>query len=162
MFKNYKILSSIIFFVLITLFLLINQSIDDEKNFLSKFKSIIPKETKIFLKETFFVYKYKEVLKKELIFKKNQISNLKKINEKLISNKILVKATNNSFELTEDDSIFIYQKSFINIKETSKINYKNNNNLKIYSFNIENKNNNVETQFFFKEYTIIQFIFILV
>lgn len=139
MYKNYKILTSIILFVLITLFLIINQSIDDEKNFLSKFKSIISKETKIFLKETFFVYKYKEVLKKELIFKKNQISNLKKINEKLISNKILVKATNNSFELTEDDSIFIYQKSFINIKETSKINYKNNNNLKIYSFNIENK-----------------------
>ena len=139
MYKNYKILISIILFVLITLFLIINQSIDDEKNFLSKFKSIIPKETKIFLKETLFVYKYKEILKKELIFKKNQISNLKKINEKLISNKILVKATNNSFELTEDDSIFIYQKSFINIKETSKINYKNNNNLKIYSFNIKNK-----------------------
>ena len=139
MFKNYKFLSSIIFFVLITLFLVINQSIDDEKSFLSKYKSIIPKETKIFLKETLFVYKYKEILKKELILSKKINEKLILINEKLISNKILIKATNNSFELTENDSIFIYQKSFINIKETSEINYKNNNNLIIYSFNIKNK-----------------------
>ena len=102
-------------------------------------KIIIPEDIKLFLKEKVFVHKYNEFLENEIKIQKNNNFQLKLINEKLISNKVQIKSTNNSFELTEKDSIFIYQKNFINIQETSKKNYLSNNNLEIYSYNLNYK-----------------------
>ena len=123
MFNNFKIKIFLLFIFFVIIFFTINYSIGKENSFLRNVKIIIPEDIKLFLKEKVFVHKYNEFLENEIKIQKNNNFQLKLINEKLISNKVQIKSTNNSFELTEKDSIFIYQKNFINIQETSKKNY---------------------------------------
>ncbi len=139
MFNNLKKKKLFFFIVFVIIFFAINYSIGKEKSFLRNFKKIISEDIKLFLKENVFVHKYNDLLKNEVKIQKNKNSQLQKVNDNLISSKVLIKSTNNSFELTEKDSIFIYQKNFINIKETPKKNYLSNNNLEIYSYNLNNK-----------------------
>ena len=139
MFNNLKIKIFLLFIFFVIIFFTINYSIGKETSFLRNIKKIIPEDIKLFLKEKVFVHKYNDFLENEIKTQKNNNFQLKLINEKLISSKVQIKSTNNSFELTEKDSIFIYQKNFINIQETSKKNYLSNNNLEIYSYNLNSK-----------------------
>ena len=139
MFNNFKIRIFLLFIFFVIIFFTINYSIGKETSFLRNIKKIIPEDIKLFLKEKVFVHKYNDFLENEIKTQKNNNFQLKLINEKLISSKVQIKSTNNSFELTEKDSIFIYQKNFINIQETSKKNYLSNNNLEIYSYNLNSK-----------------------
>ena len=135
--KNYKIITLIFVFIL-SIFFIINQSIDNDASALKKIKFYIPDKLKIFLKETVFIFKYKQILKKEIYNNKNEIINQNNLIDDLISRKILIKSTSDAFSLEETDSIFIYQKNFNNNLNIQVDNF-NNNTLMINSYNKENK-----------------------
>ena len=107
--KNYKKILFLLIISLIFCYIIINNSIENNKSFIEPIKKFIPLNVKNFLLDTVFIFKTKNIL--ETKYKEE-------------NNKIIIRTNDfNSFELKKESKIYVY----------SNQNY---NRIVIYGYNI--------------------------